>query len=150
MSFLLSMMLTSGDSQLLALTSTITEDIIRPRFKEEQNERKVLWLSRLVCVMAAIVVCLTALYFDKIYQLLKTGGSAYGAGIFIPLLLGCFWKKAKAKAVNIGMLLGLGVSFGFDLFLKIPMGLDLDGVIPGGILCLCTCVIGSIILPDIN
>ena len=150
MSFLLSMMLTSGDSQLLALTSTITEDIIRPRFKEEQDERKVLWLSRLVCVMAAIVVCLTALYFDKIYQLLKTGGSAYGAGIFIPLLLGCFWKKAKAKAVNIGMLLGLGVSFGFDLFLKIPMGLDLDGVIPGGILCLCTCVIGSIILPDIN
>lgn len=146
LSFLLSMMLTSGDSQLLALTTTITDDIIKPRLKESQNEKRILLLNRAVCVVAAIVVCLMALYFDKIYQLLKTGGSAYGAGIFIPILLGCFWKKAKTKAINWGMAVGLIVSFGFDMFLKIPLGLDLDGVILGGVLCLGICVFGSLML----
>lgn len=146
LSFLLSMMLTTGDSYLLVLSSTITDDIIRPRFKKEPDERKILWMSRLVCVIVAVLVCFMALYFDKIYQCLKTGGSAYGAGIFIPLLLGCFWKKADPRAINIGMLVGVCVSFGFDMFLKLPLGLDLDGVIPGGLLCAGICVIGSLLL----
>lgn len=144
LSFLLSMMLTSGDSQLLTLVSTITEDIIRPKMKEEDAEKRMLLISRLVCMLATVMVCAMALYFGKIYQLLKTGGSAYGAGIFIPLVLGCFWKKADSRAVNIGMLAGLIVSFGFDMFFKIPMGLSLDGIIPGGLLCLMICVGGSL------
>lgn len=148
LSFLLSMMLTSGDSQLLTLTSTIMDDMIRPRLKKDTSEKKIMVLNRVSCIVAACLVCIMALYFGKIYQCLKTGGSAYGAGIFIPLVLGCFWKKANVRAVNIGMLSGLIVSFGFDLFLKIPLGLQLDGVILGGILCLVICVGGSLLWPE--
>ena len=146
LSFLLSMMLTTGDSYLLVLSSTITDDIIKPRLKKDPEEKTILWMTRIVCVLVAIIVCFMALYFDKIYQCLKTGGSAYGAGIFIPLLLGCFWKKADARAINVGMLVGVLVSFGFDMFLKLPLNLALDGVIPGGILCAIICVVGSLIL----
>ncbi|MCI8375671.1 MAG: amidohydrolase family protein [Lachnospiraceae bacterium] len=56
----------------------------------------------------------------------------------------CFWKKADAKAVNVGMLVGAFVSFGFDMLVKIPLGLEIDGVLIGAALCLVICVGGSL------
>lgn len=144
LAILLSLMLTSGDTYLLLLSSTAIDDIIRPRLKKECSEKKLLIYSRVICVAASAVICLMALYVNSIYQLFKTGGGAYGAGVFFPLILGCFWKKAQAKAINIGMFTGTAVSFLFDMFLKIPLGLDVDGVIIGGILCVLICVFGSL------
>ena len=144
---LLGLMLTSGDSYLLLMASTVTDDMVRPR-RPQMSDRHALLLTRLVCVASAGIVCAMALYVDKIYQLFKTGGGAYGAGVFFPLLLGCYWKRASAKAINLGMVIGCVTSFGFDMFLKVPLQLNLDGCIPGAILCLLICVVGSLIEPQ--
>lgn len=61
-------------------------------------------------------------------------------------ILGCFWKKANAKAIGAAMLVGTLVSFCFDMFLKIPLGLNIDGCIIGAILCLIIAVGGSLLL----
>lgn len=143
LSFLLSIMITTGDSQLLALTSNIVDDMVEPHLKERQK-RHLLLLNRLVCVCAAILVCVVTQRFSTIYSLLKTGGSAYGAGLFIPLLLGCYWKKAASGPINLGMIVGTVVSFAFDFLVKPATHTSLDGVIPGGILCLLICVVGSL------
>lgn len=117
---LLGLMLTSGDTYLLLLVSTVTDDLIRPRCGE-LTEKRALGINRIVCCLSAVVICAMALYVNSIYQLFKTGGGAYGAGVFIPLLLGCFWKKANRRAINTGMAVGCLVSFCFDMFLKIPL-----------------------------
>ena len=148
MASLLGLMLTSGDTYLLLLSSTAVDDIVRPMAKREISDRMLLLINRLVCALSAVVICIMALYVDSIYQLLKTGGGAYGAGVFFPLLLGCFWKKSNAKMINRGMLLGTGVSFFFDMALKIPLGLDIDGVVIGGLLCLVVCVGGSLLTAE--
>ncbi len=140
---LLGLVLTSADTYLLTLSSTVMDDIVAPRFPRLSDRRRLL-LTRLTCVLSAAVICAMALYVDKIYQLFKTGSGAYGAGVFFPLILGCFWKKANAKAINIGMLAGCFVSFAFDLFLKIPLQWDIDGCIIGAPLCLLICVVGSL------
>lgn len=144
LSALFGLMLTSGDSYLLLLASTFTDDIVRPR-KPELSNKSVLFFTRAVCVISAGVICVMALYVDKIYQLFKTGGGAYGAGVFFPLIMGCFWKRARTKAVNLGIIAGCGVSFCFDMFLKIPLQWDIDGCIIGAALCLVICVGGSLI-----
>ena len=137
-------MLTSGDTYLLLLGTTVTEDILKPHMKKA-SDRKLLFLNRCVCVLSAVVICAMALYVKSIYQLFKTGGSAYGAGIFFPLILGCFWKKARPKSIAIAMAVGCASSFIFDMFLKIPLGLDMDGVIIGAGLCLAVCIIGFLL-----
>ena len=140
---LLGLMLTSGDSYLLLLSSTIMDDVIIP-VKSNIEEKKKIFFTRLICVGTAIIITAMALYVNSIYQLFKTGGGAYGAGVFIPVFLGCFWKKARAKAINIGMIAGFLISFCFDMFLKIPLGLNLDGCIIGAAVCLLICVGGSL------
>lgn len=141
---LLSLLLTTGDTYLLLIASLVTSDIIKPRLKKNMSGKRELWMSRLICVVAAAALCGLALYFDTIYQLLKTGMGAYGAGLFIPLFC-CFWKRAKTKAVNIGMLTGCLFAFCFDLFLKIPMGLNIDGCVIGVGICAVICIGGSLL-----
>lgn len=138
---LFGLLLTSGDSYLLLLSSTIMDDVITPRVELEDKK---IFYTRWISVLSAVVITVMGLYVDSIYQLFKTGGGAYGAGVFIPMILGCFWKKAHTKAINVGMLVGFLVAFVFDMFLKIPFGLDLDGCVVGGILSLFICVCGSL------
>lgn len=142
MAALFGLILTSGDSYLLLLSSTLVDDIIRPR-RPALSERRALAYSRLICVLSTGVICALALYVNKIYQLLKTGGGAYGAGVFLPLFLGCFWKKLSPKAANPAMIVGCVTSFCFDMFLKVPLGLELDGCILGALLCLVICLAGT-------
>lgn len=145
LSVLLGLALTSGDSYLLLLGSTFVDDIVRPKQKG-YTDKKTLLVTRMTCVVFALLLCLMALYVDKIYALFKIGASAYGAGIFFPLILGCFWKKANAKAAAVAMLTGSLFSFGFDMFIKVPLGLNIDGVIIGALLNLMIMVGGSILL----
>lgn len=143
LSVLLGLTLTSGDSYLLLLGSTFVDDIVRPK-RKNLSDKKILMITRVSCVVFSIILCLIALYVDKIYALFKIGASAYGAGIFFPLILGCFWKKANAKAAGIAMIVGSICSFGFDMFVKVPLGLKVDGVIIGAALNLVIMVGGSI------
>lgn len=140
---LLGVMLTSGDSYLLLLSSTFLEDIVRPR-RKDISERAALRTVRLSCIVSSVLLCVMALHVDKIYQLFKTGGGAYGAGVFFPLILGCFWKRMNAKAAGVAMLAGCFTSFIFDMAVKIPFSLNIDGCIIGAALCLCICVFGSL------
>ncbi|XCP83790.1 sodium:solute symporter family protein [Roseburia hominis] len=135
LSILLALILTSGNSYLMLLSSTVVDDIIRP-IKKDLSDKKVIFVTRTICVLSAGIICIMALYVDKLYQLTKTGGSAYGAGIFFPLVIGCFAKKVNARAVCASMVAGTLTSFCFDMFLKIPLGLDMDGGPIGAALCL--------------
>ena len=141
---LLGLMLTSGDSYLLLLSSTVMDDVFQ-RSKSDVNEKRTVLITRILCVLLSVVVCGMALYVNKIYQLFKTGGGAYGAGVFFPLLLGCIWKRANAKAINAGMLIGCLFSFCFDMFLKIPLQWNIDGCILGAAICFVSCIGGSLI-----
>lgn len=143
LSVLLGLMLTSGDSYLLLLASTFTDDIVRPRVRG-LSEKNAFLIMRAVCVISSGLLCAMALYVNKIYLLFKIGASAYGAGVFFPLLLGCFWKKCSAKAAGAAMLAGCLFSFCFDMFLKVPLGLDMDGVIIGSALNVTILVAGSL------
>ncbi len=142
---LLGLMLTSGDSYLLLLASTVTDDVVVP-IKKDMDEKKKILFTRFTCVAGAVVITAMALYVNSIYQLFKTGGGAYGAGVFLPLFLGCFWKRADAKAINVGMFSGFVIAFCFDMFLKIPLGLNMDGCIIGAGVCLVICVAGSLLI----
>lgn len=144
---LFSLMITTADTYLLLIASTVMDDLVIPAFPRMAEHTK-LNISRIICAASAVILCFMALYVDTIYELFKIGGGAYGAGVFFPLILGCFWKKAKTKVINIAMLVGCFFSFAFDMFLKLPLRWDIDGCVIGAILCFVICVAGSLIIKD--
>ena len=143
LAILLGLLLTSGDTFLLLLSSTATEDIIRPA-KPDIDEKKLLKIGRGVVVFGAIVIVCLALYIPTITDLFKIGGSAFGCCCFFPCLFGCFWKKVNKQAVTLSMLVCCPLSIIWDLFLKGVTGQS--GSLIAGITSLVICVVGSLIL----
>lgn len=140
------LLLTTGDSYLMLISSTVVDDFVRPA-KKDWDEKKLIGIGRITIVIGAFVIVALALYMGSIYELIALGGSAYGAAVFFPLHLGCRTKKLNTKAVNVAIVVGGMVSFVWDL-LKFSTSTGIRGVLIGVGLNLIICFVGSCILKE--
>lgn len=143
LALLFGLLLTTGDTFLLLFSSTIVDDVIRPQ-KPDMDDRKLLKIGRWIMVIVSVLNLLLAFYVNDLYDLFALAASTFGAAVFFPLILGVYWKKANAKAVNIGMLVGGLLSFVWDLTLN--NFVNIRGVILGAALNGIICVVGSLII----
>ena len=143
---LIALVVTTADSFLLLLGTTISTDVI-PIFKKDVSDKNKLIISRVTVVAGGIIAMVLAITGGGVFQLFRMGAAAYGAAMFFPLLLACFWKKAKTKAVNWGMALGciLTIAWNQTSFYETT---EIEGVIVGAAVCLTVCVVGSLFLKD--
>ncbi len=143
MALVLGLLLTTGDTFLMLISSTIVDDVIRPK-KPDIEDKKLLSISRWVMVVISVIVIMLAFYLNDVYGLFTLAASTYGAAIFFPLILGIFWKNVNENAVNIAMLSGGLMSFIWDLTLANSTGIR--GVILGAALNGLISILGSLIL----
>ena len=129
---LIALVISTADSFLLLLGTTCANDIYRS-FKPNINGDQLLKLSRIFTVVGGIIALGLALSGGSVFTLMRSGGAAYGAGMFIPLVCACFVKNLKTKAVNIGMLAGCFSTLIWNATLKASTGIN--GIIIGGIIC---------------
>ena len=77
-----------------------------------------------------------ALKGGSVFTLMRSGGAAYGAGMFVPLVCASFIKGIKGKSINFGMLIGCFVTLIWNATLKASTGIN--GVLVGAALCTIT------------
>jgi SSS family solute:Na+ symporter len=142
---LIGVVLSTADSFLLLVGTTFANDIVNAIRPNTPND-KLLKIARITTFVGGVACIILALYGGSVLTLFKTGAAAYGAGMFIPLFLGCFWKDTSSNGVVVGMLAGCFATIIWNLLLKSSTGID--GVIIGAILCLVSIV--SISLLDKN
>lgn len=135
MASLIALVISTADSFLLLLGTTCANDIYRI-FKPETDADKILRLSRIFTVGGGFIALILALSGGSVFTLMRSGGAAYGAGMFIPLICACFIKNIKAKAINAGMIFGCFVTLIWNETLKASTGIN--GVLVGAALCIMT------------
>ena len=138
------LLLTTGDSYLMLISSTIVDDFVRP-MKKDIDDKKLIGIGRLTIAIGAVIIVILALYMGSIYELIALGGSAYGAAVFFPLHVGCRTRKLSTKAVNIAIVAGGLTSFVWDL-LKLSSRTGIRGVFIGVALNLIICLAGTMIV----
>lgn len=136
MAALIGLVMSTADSFLLLIGTTASSDVCAAVFPE-LSKKKLLTLSRIFVVVGGLLGIGLSLGGTGVLKLFKTGAAAYGAGLFIPMVCACYWKKATTKAVNIGMIVGCITTIGWNLSLK---STGIDGVIIG-VICCFVCVI---------
>ena len=112
---LLAAAMSSLDSALNALSSTVYVDIYRRYLNKEGDEKQALRMSRLFVVMFAAILSLVALYFSRTESILWLGfrifGYTYGGllGIFLLAVLterrGNDWGNVAALVSSIGVVI---------------------------------------------
>lgn len=138
---LIGVVISTADSFLLLVGTTFSNDIILA-FRPETSDEQLLKISRATTLIAGVLCIILSLYGGSVLKLFSTGAAAYGAGMFFPLLLGCFWKDASSNGIVSGMLIGCFSTIIWNLTLKSSTGID--GVIVGALLCLISIIVVSL------
>ncbi len=102
---LLSAILSTASSALLAPSAIFGENIVRPRLKN-MTDRQFLLISRLSVLLVAAIATGMALRRGNIYELVGEAASVGLVSLFVPLTAGIFWKKANSMGATISIFAG--------------------------------------------
>ncbi len=104
---ILSSSMCAADSQMLAASSALTEDIYRSMFRRNASQRELMWVGRgTVAIIALLAIFIASNETHTIMELVAFAwaglGSTFGAAVVFSL----FWKHCTRNGVVVGMLLG--------------------------------------------
>lgn len=119
--------MSTADSLLVAGTAHVTNDlyvkILNP--DAELDNRRLLLISRVVTVAIGVLALWMALAFEAIIDLLLMSYTLYAAGVFIPVVLGLYWRRGNAAgaiaAVIGGSCVGVAGEMGWLELSRLPI-----------------------------
>jgi SSS family solute:Na+ symporter len=122
----LAAVMSTTDRLLLTIGGSCAWDLYRNLFKSDAPNKKIMWISRISVVAAALVSLILALYPAELLAWLIWMGIGIMLAVFAaPLLGGLFWKRANGSGALAAMLIGLisACIFGYiDQFVtKLPV-----------------------------
>lgn len=99
--------MSTADSQLLAASSAVSQDIFKGLIKKNAEEKEVMIISRFTVFLIALIALLLSLNpKSSIFNLVSFAWSGFG-GTFGPLiLLSLYWKRTTAPGAIAGLICG--------------------------------------------
>ena len=99
--------MSTADSQLLAASSAVSQDIFKGLIKKNAEEKEVMIISRFTVFLIALIALLLSLNPNSsIFSLVSFAWSGFG-GTFGPLiLLSLYWKRTTASGAIAGLICG--------------------------------------------
>ena len=134
------------DSQMLAASSSVSENIIHETFGIELSEHMQMVMARVVLVIiAAIGVIIARDPNSSVFGIVSFAWAGFGAAFGPIMLLALFWKRANRYGAIAGML-GGGVMIFVWKFLIKPLGgvFGIYELLPAFIVALILCVVVSL------
>ncbi len=104
---LLSAVFSTCSGALLAPSSILAENFIKPLFLREPTDRSLLRASRLAVLLMALIATVLTFFSDSIYELVAESSVLGAVSILVPMLYALFGKRPSAAGAVWSMSLGL-------------------------------------------
>lgn len=139
--------MSTADSQLLAASSSVSENIIRQFFKLKVSEKTAMLIARITVIVIAIIGIVIA--WDpnsSVFQIVSFAWAGFGAAFGPVVLTALFWKRTTKWGAFAGILAG-GVMVFVWKFIVRPLGgaLNIYELLPAFIVALAAIIIVSLI-----
>ena len=135
--------MSTADSQLLVAASSFSSDLYKPIIRKNASNREMLWVSRIIVLVIAVVAYFIASSEGEaaqaIMNLVSNAWGIFGAAFGPAVLLSLFWKRFTYKGAVAGIVVGALVDM-LWLWLPVSGGAALTAItgvyeiIPGFIL----------------
>ncbi len=144
---LLSTLMSSCSGQTLATATLITNDLVRYGADDNVSAKRVVIFTRLVTFAVGICGIAMALLIGNVLEALDIAYALLSGCVFVPVVLGFFWKKATAK----GAMYSMVASFVVTTIFIITQGASSPITIMCGIsTSLVVLIVASLVCKDIN
>ena len=125
--------MSTADSQLLVASSSFTSDIYKPLIRKNASNKEILWVSRGVVIVIAIIAYFIASSEGEgaqaIMNLVENAWAGFGSAFGSVIILSLFWRRFTYKGALAGVIAGALTDILWLVFLT-----DLTGIyeiIPG-------------------
>ena len=123
--------MSTADSQLLVAASSFSSDLYKPIVRKNASNKEMLWVSRIVVLVIAVVAYFIASSKGKaaqaIMDLVSNAWGIFGAAFGPAVLLSLFWKRFTYKGAVAGIIVGALVDM-LWLWLPVSASATLSGV----------------------
>ncbi|MUV38732.1 High-affinity choline transporter [Lentibacillus sp. JNUCC-1] len=117
---ILAAIITTANSQLLVVTSSVSEDIIHRALGIRLSDRQLVWLSRFVILISGVIGMIIALSSQSlVYLVVSWAWAGVGCTLGPAILMTFFWKKYSSTGVVATILSGF-------VFTVVWISTDLD------------------------
>jgi sodium/proline symporter len=114
--------MSSSDSYMLIVSSSLANDIFKDLIKKDANEAIVMWVARIAMLLVTVFAVIIAVSgSDTIFEVVSYAWSGFGASFGPLILFSLFWKRTTFPAAVTGMLSGGIVVVVWKNFIK-PLG----------------------------
>ncbi|MBN3518875.1 sodium:solute symporter family protein [Algoriphagus lutimaris] len=139
---LISAIMSTTSSGLLAPAAILSENLIKPFFGEKVNDKSLLWILRGNIVFVAIIATFIATMESNIYDLVAGASILMLVSLFVPLTAGLYWKKASPTGCLLSMMVGM-----ISYLISDQLNPVIDAHIIGLAFSILAMIIGSISFP---
>ncbi len=137
------------DSQMLAASSSVSENILHETFGIEVSEHMQMVMARVVLIIiAAIGVFIARDPNSSVFGIVSFAWAGFGAAFGPIMLVALFWKRANRYGAIAGMVAGGIMIFVWKFLIK-PLGgiWGIYELLPAFIIALLVCVVVSLLTP---
>ena len=140
---LLSAIMSTTSSAILAPAAIFSENLIKPLFGHKFSDHQFLILTKISVLIFSAVATIMACLRSNIYELVRESSILSLVSLFVPLLMGIYWKKASSAGAFLSMVLGMVTWIIFEVF-----GTGWPSLVPATLISFVAMIIGSLIWPN--
>lgn len=145
---LLSAVMSSTDSLLLAVSSAVSYDIYYRVLNNEASQKQIIHVSTIATWIIGIVVVAITLNPPEFIIVFYTGAVGFMvSSLFAPLALGVWWRKASGFSASIGLLSGALVFWVLYLGFSMPSNSEVLIALPISLIAM---VVATMIRPSVS
>lgn len=143
--------MSTADSQLIAASSSITQDILINKLHVKLSEKKSMWIARLSVIVISVIAIFFALNPNSsVFRIVSFAWAGFGA-VFGPVVLfGLFWKRTNKWGALAGMLSGGATIFIWKFVIRVQFAdtvLNIYELLPAFIVACIFIVVVSLVTP---
>jgi SSS family solute:Na+ symporter len=139
---LLSAIMSTTSSAILAPAVILAENLIRPLSKRQYNDTQMLSLTRISVLIFSAIATTMACLRSNIYELVAESSILSLVSLFVPLMFGLYWKKASSTGAILSI---LGGGIAWLIFLNVE--LSIPALVPCTIISAVGMIGGSLLFP---
>ncbi|WP_020008568.1 sodium:solute symporter [Salinicoccus albus] len=97
--------MSTASGTLLASSTLISKDILKDHVFTNATDRQFLIISRITTLIIGVIAVLIALWIQELLVAIDIAYALLAGSIFVPILLGLFWKKATGRAAFVSIII---------------------------------------------
>ena len=114
--------MSTADSQLIAASSGVTQDICKNFFKINLSNKALMWVARISVIAISVIAVFLARDPDSsVFRIVSFAWAGFGAAFGPVVLAALFWKRANKWGALAGMISGAAMVFIWK-YLIAPIG----------------------------